>query len=315
VVAGRSIAQNASITASAAGMGVELQATAGAVTLADGSAVQTNRGNVRISATGDITVGAIDARADADRSTPGLSLQSDATTPWGSVSLISSGGSILDNGIEAVAATVDVFANELRLSASASTKSVATNANALETEIAKLSALVGGTGLYVLESSTLSVGQTADVTVQRVGSNAALTATTDLAQSDLMVTGNLVLQTLAGSIVVTEGDTDTGTVGIQVTSGNVLLKAVGTGANIELGADLILSNGNLSLDAAQDILQNADVTSQASAKTVDMVAGRHITMSQDNGTTRAITTNLGDVRLFASAGSITLESIYTGVFS
>ena len=102
---------------------------------------------------------------------------------------------------------------------------------------------------------------------------------------------------------MSEGDADTGTLGIQVSGGNVLLKAAGSTADITLNADLILTNGNLSLNAAQDILQNADVTSQGgTSKTIDYLAGRHITLSQDNGTTtRTITSNGSDISLVAPA--------------
>ncbi|MBV5332440.1 hypothetical protein JZU54_02485, partial [bacterium] len=131
LVAGRSILQNANITASGGAMTVDLQATAGVVTMTDGTTLQTSGGNVRVSSVGDITLGSIDARAAANRSTPGLSLQSDATTPWGSVSLLSSTGSIVDNATESVAGTVDVYANELRLNAVTNGKSVGSNSNAI----------------------------------------------------------------------------------------------------------------------------------------------------------------------------------------
>ncbi|MBV5332441.1 hypothetical protein JZU54_02490, partial [bacterium] len=79
------------------------------------------------------------------------------------------------------------------------------------------------------------------------GDGGTLTDTTDVAQSDLLITGNLVLQTTAGSILVGEGDTDAGTLGILVTNGQVLLKAAGIGADVQLDADVILTNGRLSL--------------------------------------------------------------------
>jgi hypothetical protein len=102
VLAGRSVLQNANITSSGAGKTVDFLATAGVVTMMDGTALQTNGGNVRISAVGDITLGSIDARVIADRNATSLTLQADAGTPWGSVSLISSAGSIVDNDTESI---------------------------------------------------------------------------------------------------------------------------------------------------------------------------------------------------------------------
>jgi hypothetical protein len=202
IIAGRSVLQKANITASTAAKTVDVQAVA-AVTMNDGTVLMTNGAHVRIMAGTDITVGQVDTRAYGG----GSVLQ--AQSNWGSVSLISSSGSILDNASENVAGTVDVYANALRLNAMANGKSVGSNLNALETEVSKLSASVGATaiisdsGAYISEATDISIGQTAALTVNRVGGDGStLTDTTDAAQSDLLVTGNLVLQTAAGSIVV-----------------------------------------------------------------------------------------------------------------
>ncbi|MFO0447295.1 MAG: beta strand repeat-containing protein, partial [Pseudomonadota bacterium] len=68
------------------------------------------------------------------------------------------------------------------------------------------------------------------------------------------------------------------------------------------------SGGHTSLDAGQDVLQNANVVAQESGKTVDVLAGRHITMAQGTQTS----TNNGNLLLRAAAGDITIETLAAG---
>ena len=271
------------------------------VTMLEGTSTASNSGNIRVQAstTGNLTVGVIDARSAADRS--GNTLTDQGT--WGAVSLVSN-ASILDTTESSV--LVDVYAGEFRLNAATG---VGASGNHLETEVAKVSAAVNSTGLFILESTAVEVTQTAAIPVNRVASNASTTTvdSTDAIQSDFMITGDLVLQTTAGAITVSEGDTDTGTLGISA-SGNILLTAGGT-SNIKNDADVISTGGHISLNASQDILQNADITAQASGKTIDLLASRHITMAQ---TTSSTTTNNGDISLVATSGDVTIETLAAG---
>ena len=195
--AGRSIVQNAGITASGLAMTVELEAVA-SITMADGTVIQTNGGAVRVKAGGDITVGQLDARVASDRS--GSSLTDQAT--WGAVSIVSTGGSILDNAGESVSGNTDVYASELRLSAAATAGGIGQSGNHLESEAARVSAQTGTGGLYLTEATALAVGQTAAVTVNRVRTDGTVTGSTqvDAAQSGLVSAGNLVLVTTGGSL-------------------------------------------------------------------------------------------------------------------
>ncbi|MBU3995898.1 MAG: hypothetical protein KKF42_09050, partial [Actinobacteria bacterium] len=317
--AGQAIVQNASITASASMATVELHAAAGSLTMADGSSVQTNAGNIRLNAAFDITVGVVDARSATGRTDGGDSDQSN----WASVSLYSTGGSILDNATEATAGNVDVYAKELRLQASTAASSVGQTSNHLELEIAKFSANAGTGGLFLTESSAITVGETAAVETHRVIADATVTtpSTTDAIQSDLMSAGAAVLVTLAGNITIDEGDFDaaTTTLGVQA-AGNILLQAGAAGGNstsdLILNADLIGSGGHISLNASQDILQNADITAGTNAKTIDLLAGRDITMSQDfsganTTTTRTIGSANGHISLSATR-NITIETVLAG---
>ena len=93
-------------------------------------------------------------------------------------------------------------------------------------------------------------------------------------------------------------------------TGNLLLKAGGATSDLTLGAAVTntASGGHISLDAGQDVLQNANVLAQTSARTIDVLAGRHITMAQGV----SIASNDGNVLLHAVAGNVTLETITAG---
>jgi hypothetical protein len=108
----------------------------------------------------------LDARVAADRAGSGLSLQSDAVTPWGSVSLVSTSGSVLDNASDTA---VNVYANELKLSAGISgAGALGASSDAFEAEVARFSASVGTGGLFLSEATALTLGQSAALTVKRV---------------------------------------------------------------------------------------------------------------------------------------------------
>ncbi|MDP3794462.1 MAG: hypothetical protein Q8R13_00840, partial [bacterium] len=286
---------------------VELDATGGSLTMADGSVIQTGggTGNIRLHASGDITVGLLDARVASDRT--GATLSSQAT--WGAVS-IASDASILDNA----QTSVDIYASELRLNASATAGGVGTGANHLEVEVSKVSAQVGTGGLYLTESSAITVGQTAAITVNRVKTDGTVTGSTqtDAQQSDLISTGNLVLRTMAGAITVDEGDTDTGTLGIQA-SGNLLLQAGGATGDITLNARVISTGGHITLGADQNIVQNAHITASG-AGTVDLRAGAAISMvdgvitSSTSGNIRYVATTTLTLGALSTSGNISLSA-------
>ena len=199
---------------------IDVQATAATSTIAmhADTVFMTNGGNIRmmagtvdgagatVNAGGTITLGILDARVTADRAS-GLLTNQTVATSWGSVSVAATGGSILDNSSNTA---VNVFAKELRLSAAGTSKAVGASGDALETEVATVSANVGSGGLFLNEATAIVVDQTAALTVQRVGTDGStLTATTDTALSDFISAGHLVLVTQEGTITVNEGDAPT----------------------------------------------------------------------------------------------------------
>ncbi|MDO8340574.1 MAG: hypothetical protein Q7T59_01225, partial [Candidatus Woesebacteria bacterium] len=219
---------------------------------------------------------------------------------WGAVSILSTGGSILDNA----EANVDVYANELRLSAVTATKAVGASANHLESEVAIVSANVGSGGLFLTEATAITVGQTAAVTVNRVLTDGTVTASTqiDAAQANLSSAGNLILITTAGSIETL------GSGGATSAAGNLLIEAGGASSDITLGAAVTNTLGHTSINAGQSIVQNANITASGTASTIELIAGTSITM----GAGATIGTNNGNVLLNAANGNILLETISAG---
>ena len=274
---------------------IDVESTGGTIEMTDGVVSRTNGGNIRYRASGDVTVGMLDARTTADR-TAGVLLNQ---ASWGAVSIVS-GAAILDTA----EATVDVYANEVRLNA---TTAIGAGMNHLEIEAAKASAVAGAGGLFVTEATDITIGQTQPVTVNRVKTDAAVISSTvtDGAQSHLTSGGALVLQTVDGSIETLAAQ------GLITASGNVLVQAGGATADITLGANLRSSGGNISLNAGQDIEQNADISTDAGQMTIDLLAGRDITMADD---TETITSTNGNIQLEAG-NNVTLEYIRAGIYA
>jgi hypothetical protein len=302
-----SIVQSANITSTAPGKTVEMEAVTGTVKMADGTLLRTEGGNVRVKASGSITLGQIDTRLGLVRA-PGTAGQE----AWGLVSLLTPNGSIVDNATEA-GNGIDVYAKALRIEAALG---AGEGANHIESEIITLSASVGLDGVFLTDATSLTVGQTQEVVTQRVANDAtnSVSATTDPVQSDVASAGAVVLRTLAGNLTIAASQSDTS--GAVRAGGNLLLQAGADTANgdsdILLNAIVRSASGNISVNASRSILQNANVWTGGNASTIDFQAGSNIQQSQDTETsTVSITSNNGNVNLFAG-GSITLETVAAG---
>ncbi|QJW84631.1 hypothetical protein HK414_15920 [Ramlibacter terrae] len=195
-VLGASLTQAAAGDFVSEGGSIDVQATSGAITMADGAMAQSSGGNIRYAASGAITVGLLDARSTGAR---------------GSVSIVS-GAAITDNAGET---SVDVYANVLRLNA---VSGIATGSEQLETQATLLSADGGTGGVYLSETNALEIGATGDISVNRVGTGPGLTATTDVSQSGIEAGTQVVVTTGTGALTVSSTVT---------ASGNLLLSAAG----------------------------------------------------------------------------------------
>ena len=264
----------------ASGGTVDIAASGGAVGMDDGTGVLSGGGAIRVQASGDVTVGKLDAGT-------------------GSVSVVA-GGSIADNAGET---SIDIVAGALRLQAAGG---IGSGSEALETWVGQLSASAGAAGLFLTEADAVAVTQTAAVGVNRVGSDGVtLTAQTDGVQAGLASGGALVLQA---------GGTVTGASAIGA-AGNLYLKADGTSSDLVTGAAVGSSGGSLELIAGRDVLLGADVSAAAAGKSVEVSAARDVTQAQGTsvGTSNGgIVVTGGSVAANGIAGTVTLESLNAG---
>ncbi|WP_217895554.1 beta strand repeat-containing protein [Oceanospirillum sanctuarii] len=117
-----------------------------------------------------------------------------------------------------------------------------------------------------------------------------------------MSQGALVLETVAGSITLNEGDADD--LGLSA-AGNLLLKAGGNTGDILVNANLLSRGGNITLNAAGDIWQSANISTLLTASTIEVLAAKSITMTDGVSTQ----TNNGNIRYVAKpAGAATAEN-------
>jgi len=220
---------------------VDIVAT-GALNMAMDAMVQAADGSLRLQGGGDVSLGVLSTNS--------------------SVSLISTDGALLDAGQNAT----NVSANELRLEVATA---AGQNINALETSVAVLSAR--SSSLNVAEKDDLSVGDVA-VDVQRVGLDATTTGISDVTQSDLEISGQLLLSA-GGILMLNDGGADSD--GIALRAGGDLLA---TAAELEINARVHSTGGHVSLRVTGDLRQNSDVWSDVG--TVELRA-LNVRMSAD----------------------------------
>ncbi len=117
----------------------------------------------------------------------------------------------------------------------------------------------------------ITVGTVA-VSVNRVGADGGVAVVSDAGQSDLVSSaGAVVLETVAGTITVTDGNGDG--VGVRTLgTGNVLLNAGGAGSSVVLLADVVLANGSASVLARQDVTFSATADLRVADGTADVAA-------------------------------------------
>ena len=247
---------------------IDVEGTAGAVTMNDTATAQAGTGDVRLVAGTDAAIGSLQTMSN--------------------VSIIA-GSAIIDGG----ETNVDVISRVCGCAGTA----IATNADAIETTVATLSAEAASGGIYLLETDGLTVTDVA-ASVQRVNADASLTQTDDAAQSDLSTLGadgDVILESTTGAVQLDDGTDADGDAVIAQGAGNVLIRALD--GSITANADVRSTSGNLTILASQSVSLTADVdlvTGTAGTIDVEGTAGA-VTMN-DTSTAQAGT---GDVRLVA----------------
>ncbi|MCK9275891.1 MAG: hypothetical protein M0P57_12465, partial [Syntrophales bacterium] len=186
-----------------------------------------------------------------------------------------------------------------------------TGANHLETAVQTLSAVTAAGGLFVTETNALAVDRIAQFTANRVAADGTATvaaATTDLAQEDLAVAGDLVLTTVSGALMI-EGGSDTAAVSA---AGNILLAANETAEGLQNDSDItvnagIESSGMITVTAADTISQNSDLAVSSGAGSITLTASAGITMSYEASSL----TQDGDIS-YNAGGNVSLSSMNAG---
>ncbi|MDQ8195164.1 LEPR-XLL domain-containing protein [Coraliomargarita sp. SDUM461004] len=282
-----SFVADADVTTGNAGT-LNFVAEQGAVVMHDDVLFSASSGDIRIAAATDIRLGGV------------------ATS--GNVSLTAENGSILDNGDR----YTDVSANGLAMNAGVAVGTLGSGtANPINTEVTTLSARASSGGVNVLEANTLIV-DSVETTVQSVGLDAALTSIVSAEQTGVFTesgNGSIVLQTLAGNVVLNVGSgLGAGTALAVNGAGNVLVETLGANTDITLNAQLASGAGHINLFATRDVIltDNGELTTGGTGSIFIQAEVGDVTLDNDS----AITSVAGDIRVLA-ANSIDLGSIST----
>ncbi|WP_218934356.1 beta strand repeat-containing protein [Rosistilla ulvae] len=264
---------------------IDVEASTGSLAMDATATLQSVAGDIRGVANNDLTIGDIVA-TDAN------------------VSLTARTGSILDADPDD--ADIDVTAQGLRLNAAEGIGTLGASSNAIETSVDVVTARAAAGGINLLESNGITVGDVA-ITVNRVTSDASVVEVIDGAQSDLVTTsdnGSIVLRSLAGDVTLTDGTAAAdGNAVVAHGSGNVLLQTIATTADIIIDGDVRSQSGHVSINAADDIHQNADLMTGGEG-TISLTASN----SNDDGVGNDGIVMRSDAQTVSGGGNIRLQA-------
>ena len=244
VLANRHVIQNASgdITTTTANGTIDVEATTGSVTMADGALSSTTGGNIRYKAASSVSAGGMSAGA-------------------GNVSIVATAGSITDAGD----AHKDVSGASLRLQAG---NGIGATGNHLDTAVTVVAAQAGGGGIYLTDDDAVTVGLVSIIAVGRVQTTGSTLNQQDSAlsgETTLSGNGNIVQTTLSGTLTVSQSVVAHG-------SGNILLAAGGTNADAVINNPVVSTSGNITITATRDITQGSTGDISTSSGTIDVEA-------------------------------------------
>ena len=208
------------------------------------------------------------------------------TLNLGSISTSADVSLIASNISDSGTADTNIAADELRIITTGSKNGygAGTSTNHLKISVEKLAANINGTGtggLFITESNDIEINQLSEIVVHRVASDATTGAenTTDTGLSDIQSDGHVVLISAGGDIGVSKGNiNDTGI----IANDNILIQAAND-SNMTLTADIISTNGNISLNAGQNITQHGDISTAGG--TIDLESHHASIVMRDGNTT------------------------------
>ena len=244
VLAGGALSLNANVGVT--GGTAEVVAQGGDLTMG-GSVILAGTGGIRAVASGAVMLGVLDARNGG---------------VWGDVSVLASGGSVVDAGADTL---VNVYGRNVRLSATGTAGTlVPAVAEALELEAQTLA--VGGTSVNVVLSSGVTVGTLGAQTVNRVLADGTLGSSSDVGSlGGISATTGIVVRTLNGNLAVQTTITNSG-------SGNVLLSATGGNVSAGAGANVSVAGGSLSVVASGSVTLADGIVLGVTGGTADVAA-------------------------------------------
>ncbi|MDQ8195166.1 hypothetical protein QEH59_12070 [Coraliomargarita sp. SDUM461004] len=260
------------------GASADIYLDAGAGGLTQTATTITSAGaNVRLAATGDITLGRVTGVA--------ISVLSDANI------LAASGSS--DN----------LAASRLRLNAGAG---IGAGNRHLAIAVRELSANALNGSVFISEADDLTV-TSVSVATNRVSSTATTATQTDAAQSDLRSGGNgdIVLLSETGSIILNDGNSDSAVV-VADGSGSIL---IGVASDLEVNSAVRSGTGDISLIAGNDLtLASVNVATNGGDISLGAFTGQ-VTMPA----TATIAAGTGNLRVSAQGnatiGQLSAEAV------
>lgn len=262
---------------------VYVESTTSTLTMSDNSLFSTGSGDVILKANHNLTLGGVSTTGD--------------------VGIVATLGSILDGGDT----YRDVIADGLLLNAGTS---IGLSSNALDLSVSTVSSVAANGGIFLKESNGLTVGDTS-ASIQLVGSDSTTTASSISAQSDLRTlagNGSIIVEVAAGNLILQDG---TATLADTVVSahgtGNILMQTLA--GSLTVNADILTSGGNVSIlsTGAIELSNDISITTELAAS-LTLVSGSS-TITQGTGGTLSAQT--GDVILEAN-GTISISGITTG---
>jgi len=291
LISATSIDQNANLITG--GGTLDVDASAGEITMSPTALSASNGGNIQYRATGDIELGIIDAG-------------------MGSISLISL-ADVLDAQNDTVGMGANGFATQtndprvVNIIGSAlfiSAENIGVAGNPVDIEVANLAGELG-TNAYLYETSGLTLGAVGPIEVQRLSSDFSKTTVSDAGGAGLTGMGGVVkVETVGGALTADEA--------VQAGS-DVLLAAGGAGSDLQTNAPVTSTGtGHITLLSQNAISQSADMSTQGGTVTAHAVddsitMGSVVSTAANNGDLRyeaGLDINVGILN--AGAGNLSL---------
>ncbi|MBK8118793.1 MAG: hypothetical protein IPK39_05885 [Sulfuritalea sp.] len=266
VLGGKDVLQGAAGNISTGGTStIDVEATAGSITMAGGSLAQTTGGNIRYKAGQNVVIAQLDARKAGDRAATTIADQAN----WGKVNVIATSGSMTD-----AAATANVFGSAARLRAGIG---VGSADSSIALEVITVSAAAGSGGINLNDATDVAVDVVNQVAFNRVQANGTISTIQEGAdQSDLATTsnGNIALRTTDGGIVINDGTAPADSIGISANgSGTVTLQAKGANQSITLNTRVKSGTGSITVQAPLMVMNPSDLVTSG---TISILTGASV---------------------------------------